>query len=137
MKKRAFIVVGLVLLASLVPISHTLHVDVEVDVKPKIRTKATMEEKARNRALAIKFAKAGWGWDGTQRKCLVNIFTKESRFDHLAKNQQGSSAYGIAQMLKETSKDPAVQILRAYRYIEHRYQTPCNAWKHHQRRNWY
>jgi hypothetical protein len=137
MKKRAFIVVGLVLLASLVPISHTLHVDVEVDVKPKIRTKATMEEKARNKALAIKFAKAGWGWDVRERKCIVLLFTKESRFDHLAKNQQGSSAYGIAQMLKEKSKDPAVQILRAYRYIEHRYDTPCRAWKHSQRRNWY
>jgi hypothetical protein len=137
MKKRAFIVIGIVLLASLAPLTHTLTLDVQVDVKPRIRTKATMEEKNRNKAMAMKFAQHGWDWDASQRKCIRLLFTKESRFDHLAKNQQGSSAYGIAQMLKETSKDPAVQILNAYRYIEHRYDTPCRAWNHSQRRNWY
>jgi hypothetical protein len=45
MKKRAFIVIGIVLLASLAPLTHTLTLDVQVDVKPRIRTKATMEEK--------------------------------------------------------------------------------------------
>lgn len=137
MKKRAFVVIGIVLLASLAPLTHTVTVDVNVDVKPRIKTKATMEDKHNNRAMAMKFAQYGWDWDASQRKCIRLLFTKESRFDHLAKNQQGSSAYGIAQMLKETSKDPAVQILNAYRYIEHRYSTPCKAWKHHQRRNWY
>jgi predicted GNAT family acetyltransferase len=137
MKKRVFIVVGIVLLASLAPLTHTLTLDVQVDVKPRIRTKATMEEKHRNRMMAMKFAQHGWDWDASQRKCIRLLFTKESRFDHLAKNQQGSSAFGIAQMLKETSKDPAVQILNAYRYIEHRYDTPCRAWNHSQRRNWY
>jgi len=135
MKKRAIIVTALVLLASLAPITHTVTVDVVI--KPRIKTKATWEDKQRNKAMAISFAKAGWGWDKTQRDCIVRIFTKESRFDHLAKNQQGSSAYGIAQMLKEKSKDPAIQILKAYKYIEHRYGTPCKAWNHHQRRNWY
>ncbi len=137
MKKRAFIVIGIVLLASLAPLTHTVTVDVNVDVKPRIRTKATMEEKHRNRMMAMKFAQYGWDWDASERKCIRLLFTKESRFDHLAKNQQGSSAFGIAQMLKEKSKDPAVQILNAYRYIEHRYDTPCRAWKHSQRRNWY
>jgi hypothetical protein len=137
MKKRVFIVIGIVLLASLAPLTHTVTVDVQVDVKPRIRTKATMEEKQRNKAMAMKFAQHGWDWDASQRKCIRLLFTKESRFDHLAKNQQGSSAFGIAQMLKETSKDPAVQILNAYRYIEHRYDTPCKAWKHSQRKNWY
>jgi len=137
MKKRAFIVIGIVLLASLAPLTHTVTLDVNVDVKPRIRTKATMEEKERNKAMAMKFAQHGWDWDVSERKCIRLLFTKESKFDHLAKNQQGSSAFGIAQMLKETSKDPAVQILNAYRYIEHRYDTPCKAWKHSQRRNWY
>ena len=140
MKKRAIIVIGIVLLASLAPLTHTVTVDVKVDVKPRVvakPTKATMQQKHNNRLMAMKFARYGWNWDASQRKCIRLLFTKESRFDHLAKNQQGSSAYGIAQMLKETSRDPAVQILNAYRYIEHRYQTPCQAWKHHQRRNWY
>jgi hypothetical protein len=135
MKKRAITITALVLLASLAPITHTVTVD--VIVKPRIKTKATWEDKKKNKAMAMSFAKAGWGWDKTQRDCIMYIFTKESRFDHLAKNQQGSSAYGIAQMLKEKSKDPAIQILKAYKYIEHRYETPCKAWNHHKRKNWY
>ena len=135
MKKRAIVVIGLVLLASLAPITHTVTVDVHIE--PRLKTKATWEDKQRNKAMAMKFAEAGWDWNKTQRKCIRLLFTKESKFDHLAKNMQGSSAFGIAQMLKETSKDPAVQILNAYRYIEHRYGTPCKAWQHHQRRNWY
>jgi hypothetical protein len=140
MKKRAFIVIGIVLLASLAPLTHTVTVDVQVDVKPRAvakPTKATMEQKHNNRLMAMKFAKYGWKWNASERKCIRLLFDKESKFDHLAKNQQGSSAYGIAQMLKEKSRDPAVQILNAYRYIEHRYGTPCKAWKHSQRRNWY
>ena len=140
MKKRAFIVIGIVLLASLAPLTHTVTVDVQADVKPRAvakPTKATMEQKHNNRLMAMKFAKYGWKWNANERKCIRLLFDKESKFDHLAKNQQGSSAYGIAQMLKETSRDPAVQILNAYRYIEHRYGTPCKAWKHSQRRNWY
>jgi hypothetical protein len=140
MKKRAFIVIGIVLLASLAPLTHTVTVDVQVDVKPRAvakPTKATMEQKHNNRLMAMKFARYGWKWNADERKCIRLLFDKESKFDHLAKNQQGSSAYGIAQMLRETSRDPAVQILNAYRYIEHRYGTPCKAWKHSQRRNWY
>ena len=138
MKKRAFIVIGIVLLASLAPLTHTVTVDVKVKPRAVAKpTKATMEQKHNNRLMAMKFARYGWDWDASERKCIRLLFDKESKFDHLAKNQQGSSAYGIAQMLKETSRDPAVQILNAYRYIEHRYQTPCLAWKHSQRRNWY
>lgn len=140
MKKRAVIVIGIVLLASLAPLTHTVTVDVKVDVKPRTiakPTKATMQQKHNNRVMAMKFARYGWNWNASERKCIRLLFNKESKFDHLAKNQQGSSAYGIGQVLKETSKDPAVQILNAYRYIEHRYQTPCQAWKHHQRKNWY
>lgn len=134
MRKR-FIVLS-ILTASLlvVQINHTIKT--RDDKPPVIRTKATMEEKKANKIMAMRYAQVGWGWDKTQRGCVYKIFMKESRFDHLAKNQQGSSAYGIAQMLGEKSKDPAVQILRAYRYIEHRYGTPCKAWLHHSR-GWY
>jgi hypothetical protein len=134
MRKR-FIVLS-ILTASLliVQLNHTIKT--RDDKPPVIRTKATMEEKKANKIMAMRYAQVGWGWDKTQRACVYKIFMKESRFDHLAKNQQGSSAYGIAQMLGEKSKDPAVQILRAYRYIEHRYGTPCKAWLHHTR-GWY
>ena len=137
MKKRAIVVASLVVVAVLFPITHTVQVDVKV-VKPKpIQTKATWAQKQANKAMAMRYAKAGWGWDKTQRRCIYHLFMAESKFDHLAKNQQGSSAFGIAQMLREKSRSPQIQVLKAYRYIEHRYSTPCRAWNHHQRRNWY
>jgi hypothetical protein len=139
MKKRFIILSTLVAIAVITPATH--NVGVHLDIEPKkpkiVQTKATMEEKKANKVMAMKFAKAGWNWDRTQRKCVYSLFMKESKFDHLAKNQQGSSAFGIGQVLKETSKDPAIQILNAYKYIKHRYDTPCKAWKHSQRRNWY
>ena len=130
------ILVGVILFA---PFGNDVNVNVGVEFKhqTKGQTKATMEQKAANKAMAMTFAKAGYGWDLRQRQCIWKLFTKESRFDHLAKNQQGSSAFGIGQVLKETSKDPAIQILNAYKYIVHRYDTPCRAWSHHVSRNWY
>jgi hypothetical protein len=134
MKKR-FIVLSVLTAALLVAqINHTI--EIRDDKPPIIRTKATMEEKKANKIMAMRYAQVGWGWDKKERGCVWKIFMKESKFDHLAKNQQGSSAYGIAQMLGEKSTDPAVQILRAYRYIEHRYGTPCKAWLHHNK-GWY
>ena len=137
MKRRAIagtIVVGLALI---VPIHKTVDVQVVVHPHTTVRTKATWQEKQANKIMAMRYAKAGWGWDRTQRRCAYALFMAESRFDHLAKNQQGSSAYGIGQVLREKSSDPAIQILKAYRYIEHRYGTPCRAWTHHKKRNWY
>jgi hypothetical protein len=121
------------------PIGNDVSVNVGVTFNPnhKPPTKATMEQKRANKVMAMKFAKAGWNWDKTQRRCVYSLFMKESRFDHLAKNQQGSSAFGIGQLLKETSKDPAIQILNAYKYIKYRYDTPCRAWSHHVSKNWY
>jgi hypothetical protein len=95
-----------------------------------------MEQKKANKIMAMTFAKAGYGWDLRQRKCIYKLFTKESRFDNYAKNQAGSSAFGIGQLMNETSTDPAIQILNAYRYIKHRYDTPCRAWAHHSK-GWY
>ena len=129
---------GLIIFA---PVGNDVDVNVGVSFKhkekPVIQTKATWAQKGENKIMAMRYAKAGWGWGAKQRQCAYKLFMKESKFDHLAKNQQGSSAFGIAQMLNETSKEPVIQVLHAYRYIEHRYGTPCNAWSHHQRRNWY
>lgn len=124
-------------------ISFPMHKAVDVDITIKkhekvvVQTKATMAQKRANKALAKSYAYAGWGWRNQQWTCINKLFTAESRFDHLAKNQKGSSAFGIAQVLKEKSKDPAIQLLHAYKYIEIRYGNPCSAWSHHVRRNWY
>ena len=138
--KRHLIAVSILTAAILfVPFGNEVNVNVGVEFKHPVKsqTKATMEQKTANKIMAMRYAKAGWNWNLKERQCIYKLFTKESRFDHLAKNQQGSSAFGIAQVLKETSKDPAIQILNAYKYISHRYGTPCKAWSHHQRRNWY
>jgi len=136
MKRQTLALVGLLVIASLFPISKKVEVEVKVRHPIVIQTKATMEQKRANKLMAETYARVGFGWSKQQRQCVHLIFTKESRYDHLAKNRQGSSAYGIAQMLGEKSTDPAVQILRAFHYIEHRYGTPCRAWKHH-RNGWY
>jgi hypothetical protein len=88
---------------------------------------ATMAEKRENKRIAKAYAQAGWGWDGREWECLKYLWSSESRFDHLADNPE-SSAFGIAQRLKEKSKSPRIQILKGLRYIEHRYDTPCRAW---------
>lgn len=139
MKRHIVVVTILVVAIIFAPIGNNINVNVGVELKHPVKThtKATMQEKYANKVMAMKFAKAGWNWDKTQRRCAYSLFMKESRFDHLAKNQQGSSAFGIGQVLKETSKDPAIQILNAYKYIKHRYDTPCRAWSHHLARGWY
>ena len=139
MKRHIIAVTILAIAIIFAPIGNDVSVNVGVTFNPnhKPPTKATMEQKRANKVMAMKFAKAGWNWDKTQRRCAYSLFMKESRFDHLAKNQQGSSAFGIGQVLKETSKDPAIQILNAYKYIKHRYDTPCKAWAHSVSRNWY
>ena len=100
-------------------------------------TKATMEEKKANKVLAKKIAWAGYGWRDKEWACLDKIFIQEAKYDHLAKNKSGSSAFGMGQILKETSAEPMVQILHTYKYIKHKYKTPCSAYRWHIQHNWY
>ena len=106
------------------------------------RTKATMEEKRENKALAISFLRA-LGYNAQQRECAVTLWTRESRFDHLARPRDASgkprsSAYGIAQLLGERSSQPELQILHGLRYLGHRYRgSACSALAHSDRRGWY
>ena len=91
-----------------------------------------MEEKRENKSLTISYARA-LGYNDKQIKCLVTLWTRESRFDHLAKprNHKGkptTSAYGIAQLLGERSSQPELQILHGIRYLAHRYSgSACRA----------
>lgn len=120
---------------------RTTHLPLQI---PEIRerTKATMEEKRENKALAISYLKA-LGYNVHQRECAVTLWTRESRFDHLARprNSAGkpvSSAFGIAQLLRERSGEPELQILHAIRYVEHRYRGSfCGAKRHSDRVGWY
>lgn len=134
MKIGSFItgmITGVILITSAPPLLHPK------DKPPEERNQATMAEKKANRVLAKRIAWTGYGWRKMEWRCLDYIFTKESRYDHLAKNKQGSSAFGIGQLLKETSKDPLTQVLHIYKYIRHKYKTPCLAMKFHLRHKYY
>lgn len=72
----------------------------------------------------------------TDYACLVKLWQRESGWNHKADNPN-SSAYGIAQMLGETSKSPYRQIDKGLRYIKHRYGNACAAWSHWLKHRWY
>ena len=93
------------------------------------RPHASWAEKRENKKIARTYAYAGWGWKDREWTCLKYLWSSESRFDHYAKNPK-STAYGIAQRLGEKSDNPRIQVLKGLRYIEHRYETPCQAWSH-------
>lgn len=90
-------------------------------------------EKPKNYA---KIAMKKYEWGVKQAKCLNALWGKESAWNRHADNPI-STAFGIAQMLGEKSRNPVKQINNGLRYIEHRYGTPCNAWKFWQRNKWY
>lgn len=65
--------------------------------------------------------------DAKEYRCLELLWTKESNWNHKAKNKK-SSAFGIPQLLKLKTTDPYEQINLGVKYIKARYSTPCNAW---------
>jgi len=136
MKKRMIVLILMFIFAWTFPLTHNVQVKVNIGKPLPKQTHATYAQKQHNKVMAMRYAKAGWDWDKRQRACVYRLFMSESRFDHLADNKH-SSAYGIGQVLKETSKQPDIQILHAYKYIEHRYSTPCRALAFHIRHKWY
>jgi hypothetical protein len=72
-----------------------------------------------------------------QYQCINTLWTKENRlWDPHAKNPK-SSAYGIPQLLKLKETNPYVQMDLGYKYIMHRYKSPCNALAFHNKRGYY
>jgi len=62
----------------------------------------------------------------TEYKCLDLLWTRESNWNPLSKNKK-SSAFGIPQLLKMTTKDPYKQIDLGLKYIKARHSTACLA----------
>ena len=88
---------------------------------------------------------SSYGWDGGEFQCLVNLWNKESRWLTSANNPY-SGAYGIPQSLPGSKMGSAgadwrtnyrTQIEWGLGYISGRYGSPCAAWQHSQRMNWY
>jgi hypothetical protein len=88
------------------------------------------------KAFAAKIARLEYGWTKKQHSCLNQLWGKESAWNPSADNPK-STAFGIAQMLNEKSKDPVQQIRNGLRYISVRYESPCNAWSFWQKRYYY
>jgi hypothetical protein len=84
--------------------------------------------------------KAIWG-DPKHYRCLAALWGKESAWNPKAQNPikvNGKRAGGIPQILGLSPKLPAhVQVDRGLKYIKHRYNTPCAAWKFWQKGKWY
>ena len=80
-------------------------------------------------------------WADNQYLCLEKLWTKESNWRPEAYNKikvMGKNAGGIPQILGMSTQTPAPkQIDRGFKYIMHKYGTPCTAWKFHQKRGWY
>lgn len=69
--------------------------------------------------------------------CINNLWSKENKlWDPYAKNPK-SSAYGIPQLLKLKETNPYLQMDLGYKYIVHRYKTPCSAWAFHSKHGYY
>ena len=80
-------------------------------------------------------------WADNQYLCLEKLWTKESNWRPEAYNKvkvMGKNAGGIPQLLGLSVDVPAPkQIDRGFKYIMHRYGTPCTAWRFHQKKGWY
>jgi hypothetical protein len=97
-----------------------------------------------NRALGYQLM-IDFGFGADQWPYLDALWTRESGWDHLAKNPR-SGAYGIPQSLPATKmavvgddwpSNPHTQIRWGLAYIAARYGNPQRAWEHSERHNWY
>lgn len=102
------------------------------------------------RVVGFKLAKArGWAgaasWAKEQWQCLKELWQRESGWKVWADNPR-SDAYGIPQALpgekmavkgRDWRWNPWTQIKWGLWYIKDRYLTPCWAWLHFRRYNWY
>ena len=76
--------------------------------------------------------------------CLASLLGKESAWKSSAKNPS-SSAKGIGQLLDVTyrnlgmkhSEASVPQLVATLAYIHRRYVTPCKAWDHFKKKNYY
>jgi hypothetical protein len=106
-------------------------------------------ELARTELGAKKVAKSimntDYAWGDDQYSCLNRLWTKESHWNYKAHNYR-SGAHGIAQALPAVKMEvisddwrtnPVTQIRWGLRYVEARYDTPCEAWAKFERSRYY
>jgi hypothetical protein len=91
----------------------------------------------------INYAKQVGGYNETQMSCLINLWNRESGWNPNSVNKS-SGACGIPQAYpcskikkQQGSNDWKAQIRWGINYVNSRYKTPCGAWNHFQKKNWY
>lgn len=85
-----------------------------------------------------------------QWQCIDELWDRESSWRTHRKpwraRNSASGAYGIPQSLPASKmategidflNNPYTQIRWGLKYIKDRYDTPCNALRHHDKKNWY
>jgi hypothetical protein len=87
-----------------------------------------------------------YGWTSeAQFSCLVQLWEKESGWNHLARNRS-SGAHGIPQALPGSkmssagpnwATNPETQIKWGLGYVKGRYGSPCGAWNAFLSKGWY
>jgi hypothetical protein len=106
-------------------------------------------EMARSITGAKKVAKSimntDYAWGEDEYSCLNRLWTKESHWNYKAHNSR-SGAHGIPQALPAIKMEiistdwrtnPVTQIRWGLRYIDIRYETPCQAWAKFKRSRYY
>ena len=106
-------------------------------------------EMARSIIGAKKVAKSimntDYAWGDDEYACLNRLWTKESHWNYKAHNNR-SGAHGIPQALPAVKMEiistdwrtnPVTQIRWGLRYIDIRYETPCQAWAKFKRSRYY
>ena len=103
------------------------------DISQQVEMARTIDG-AKKVAKSIMNTEFEWGDD--QYTCLNRLWTKESHWNYKAHNYR-SGAHGIAQALPAVKMEvisddwrtnPVTQIRWGLRYIDIRYEDPCNAW---------
>lgn len=112
--------------------------------KPAVAPSAGRPDPGTAKAIAWELLQSR-GWGESEYDCLVVLWTKESNWNVYAENRS-SGAYGIPQALpgskmatagEDWRTNPHTQIVWGLSYIGARYGTPCGAWDHFLRKNWY
>ena len=111
--------------------------------KKKTTKKVVKKVKTASYSEYQSYAKQYGNYDNTQMSCLINLWNKESGWNPNSYNKK-SGACGIPQALpcnkiskSEGSNDWKAQIRWGIKYVNGRYGSPCNAWKHFQSKHWY
>jgi hypothetical protein len=85
----------------------------------------------------VEYAIAQFVTDRKERRCAKRIAYKESRYNEDSLNRK-SGARGTWQLLwAKPGWSLLKQTEHAHKYVLHRYDTWCGAYKFHQERNWY